>query len=257
MARLLLAAILAALLAGCGSSPAGRVAALPADCDSAGTVEYASFAKASDSSHYVYGLYLPPCFEAQADEAYPLLYLIPGAGGGRRDWFEAGAAAVADDLILTGELPPFIIVTSQDVGADLDAGNVTGELMPFIERTYPVSPERRYRAVAGLSAGGIAAYHIGLRFPERFAAVGIFGMGLVQDDEAGVRAWLSRPEPPRFFLNSCFSDPLGTVEMARAMIGLLDEAGAAHTHIFLPGYHDFDCWAPNLPAFFHWLALGW
>lgn len=221
---------------------------------------YTYFMKVSDDFPYEYGLYLPPCYGEGTSAAYRVLYLIPGAGGGRHDWFDAGAAAMADELILTGEVPPFIIVTTQDVGSDLDAKLVTDELMPYVDATYPVSLERHYRAVAGLSAGGIAAYHIGLRLPERQASIGMFGMGLVPQETGQVRTWLGAipaTMQPRFFLNSCFSDPLETVDMARAMMSLLDEVGIPHQHIFNAGYHDFACWGPNLPAFFHWLALGW
>jgi enterochelin esterase-like enzyme len=249
-----------ASLAGCQAGRAAQMAGLPPGCETPGTVTYTYFVKASDDFPYEYGLYLPPCHEQGTGAAYPVLYLIPGAGGGRRDWFEAGAASMADELILTGEVPPFVIVTTQDVGPDLDAGLITDELMPYVDATYPVSLDRRYRAVAGLSAGGIAAYHIGLRLAENQAAIGMFGMGLVPQEADLVRTWLASipaENRPRLFLNSCFSDPLETVGMARAMLSLLDQAGLSHTHIFNPGHHDFGCWGPSLPAFFHWLALGW
>jgi enterochelin esterase-like enzyme len=251
------------LSSGCGS-PVRRdsnqeIAGLAHGCNSAGTVEYDYFVETSDDFPYEYGLYLPPCYDAEAGR-YPVVYLIPGKGGGRRDWFQAGAAAFADDLILTGELPPFLIVAAQDIGNDVDGEIISGQLMAYIESVYPLSPLSRHRAVAGASAGGISAYHIGLGQPDRVGAIGMFGMGLIPGDTEQVRTWLAGMPPgtrPRLFLNSCNSDPLGTIEMARGMLALFDQAGFSHTHIFNPGYHDFNCWAPNLPAFFHWLALDW
>jgi enterochelin esterase-like enzyme len=44
------------------------------------------------------------------------------------------------------------------------------ELMPYIEKTYRTKPEKRYRAVAGLSMGGGGSFMYALHRPDLFAA---------------------------------------------------------------------------------------
>jgi enterochelin esterase family protein len=139
------------------------------------------------------------------------------------------------------------------------AKTIVEDLMPFIENHYPVSSERRHRSVGGGSLGSVAAYRIGFRFPDRFAAVGLFGGGAIAGEEETIRGWLDAMTPenkPRVFLNSGFGDPF-MQDAARVMMSLLDEAGVPHTHIFTDGAHNYAYWATYLPAYFHWLALDW
>jgi S-formylglutathione hydrolase FrmB len=44
------------------------------------------------------------------------------------------------------------------------------EFMPFIEKTYRIKGEKRYRAVAGLSMGGQGTYIFALHHPELFSS---------------------------------------------------------------------------------------
>jgi S-formylglutathione hydrolase FrmB len=44
------------------------------------------------------------------------------------------------------------------------------EFMPFIEKTYPIKTEKRYRAIAGLSMGGEGTFIYALHHPELFSA---------------------------------------------------------------------------------------
>jgi enterochelin esterase-like enzyme len=253
------------LLTGCrlvhapesGPSPA----ALPEGCVSPGTVEYPNLETTSRGYSYGYGIYLPPCFDSKAGGVYPILYLIPGRTSGPGTWFAAGAAALADELILSREIPPFLIVTTQNIDspAEMYAATILEDLMPYVESHYPVSPERRHRSVAGGSLGSIAAYRIVFRFPDRFASVGMFGGGAVSGEEDKIREWLAAMTPentPRVFLNSGFDDPF-MQDAARSMMALLDGAGIPHTHIFTAGSHNYAYWAMYLPAFFHWVALDW
>ena len=251
-------------LSGCrpfASAGAHRtLASLPAGCTSPGTVQMLSF-PVRGGYDYQYGLYLPPCYEAQADIVYPVIYFVPGRTSGPGTWFSAGLAPIADELIQTGELPPFIIVTTQNIDSndELDAHTIVNELIPFVESRYPISPERRYHSVAGGSLGGIAAYRIGLGNPGHFASIGMFGSGAIHGEEPRIRSWLQATNSrnrPRVFFNTGFQDPL-MLDQARVMMGLLDEFGVTHTHIFTAGAHNYAYWATNLPAFLHWVALDW
>jgi len=238
-----------------------RLATLPEGCASSGTVASPTLETTARGWSYGYGLYLPPCFTPDGGGVYPIVYLVPGRSSGPGTWFAAGAAAIADELILSREVPPFLIVTTENIDSpsEMFAASILGDLMPFIESHYPVSPERRHRSIGGGSLGGVAAYRIGFRFPDRFAAVGMFGSGAIAGEEDRIREWLRAMTPenkPRVFLNTGNEDPY-MQDAARVMLGLLDEAGVAHNHVFTSGTHTYAYWAMYLPAYFHWLALDW
>jgi len=44
------------------------------------------------------------------------------------------------------------------------------EFMPFIEKTYRIKPEKRYRAISGLSMGGGGTFVYALHHPELFSS---------------------------------------------------------------------------------------
>jgi len=50
---------------------------------------------------------------------------------------------------------------------------VRDELIPQVEREYPVSKGRAGRAIAGLSMGGAQSLYIGLNHPERFGCADV------------------------------------------------------------------------------------
>jgi enterochelin esterase family protein len=227
--------------------------------DPAGTVERLSLDQASRGYTYYFGLYLPPCYQVETQRTYPVVYFIPGRASGPTTWFAAGAAQAADELILNKEVPPFIIVTTETTDADMFAEIILNELVPFIEKSYRVSPERRHHAVAGGSLGGVGAYRMVLGNPDRFASAAIFGSGAISGEEAQIRGWLKALTPEtelRLFFNCGEGDPL-MLDRARVMISLLDEAGVPHHEIFGDGGHSYSYWASNLPAYYRWLAEAW
>jgi enterochelin esterase family protein len=50
--------------------------------------------------------------------------------------------------------------------------------MPSIEKTYRVLPERKSRAIAGLSMGGGQTLNIGIPHLDQFAYLGVFSSGV-------------------------------------------------------------------------------
>lgn len=242
-------------ISGCSRSPADLPALEPlGGCAQPGTVELLNIDDATEI-----GLYLPPCYNPDADGVYPVLYLLPGFGGSATDWFYTGLAPVADASILAGEIPPFIIVTTDDSFDDLDASFLVGKIIPYVESHYRASPNRQHRAVAGGSLGGASAYHLAFKRPDLFESAGIFGNGAATGEEDEIRIWLTaipEKERPRVFLNSGEGDTY-MVERAQVMISLLDEARIEHAEIFNAGDHSYAYWVSNFPAYFRWLAQGW
>lgn len=128
-----------------------------------------------------YAIYLPPDYEA-SQRAYPVLYLLHGGGDDQTGWVQFGEVQnITDKAIKDGTATPMIIVMPDANtirrGYSNDATNTWRyedfffqELMPFIEKTYRVKTEKRYRAVAGLSMGGDGTFTYALHHPELFAA---------------------------------------------------------------------------------------
>jgi enterochelin esterase-like enzyme len=249
--------ILLPLLSGCAAAPITssptRTPTVPA-CTTPGVTQWLRL----DAETEI-GLYLPPCFDEQATRSYPVLYLFPGFSGSNRDFLGLGADAMADALILDGEVPSFLIVTTEDVFPDLDGQVVVEKILPYIESHYRAGADRMHRAAAGGSFGGAVAYHLAFKRPDLFASAGIFGNGAALGEEESIRAWLAAipaKERPRVFLCAGESDTY-MFERARVMIPLLDEAGIAHNEIFSPGGHTGEYWTNNFPAYFRWLASDW
>ena len=221
-------------------------------CAEPGTIKADVLDGTSRGYDYHYGVYLPPCYDVAAAIDYPVLYLLPGRGGAPSDWFNAGVDEIADEMILSGQIAPFIIVTTEEISSDPLAEIIFNELMPYVEDAYRVKPERWQRAVAGGSLGSVGAYRIALQHPDEFASVGMFGGGLIHGEEERVQTWLdalTAENQPRFFINSGEQDPF-MVERAEVMIDVLSEAQLEHTEIFTPGGHDYGYWTSNFPAYF-------
>jgi enterochelin esterase-like enzyme len=109
-------------------------------CDTPGSVEQHELSEASRGYPYPYHLYLPPCYERDTDRVYPIIYLVPGRGSGPGAWFAAGVSEVADQMILEGKVPPFIIVTTETINTDMYAKTILDELMPAIAASYRSAP---------------------------------------------------------------------------------------------------------------------
>ncbi len=249
-------------LAGCALAPKPALVSTPTFapvCADAGTTEMQSIPSSTPGVPYQFVVYLPPCYANQPDRRYPVLYLIPGRTSGPETWINAGASTTADAMIHTPEIPPFIIVSTQDTDSDPQAGDIQTLLIPYIEKTYQILPDRRYHAVAGGSLGGIAAYRIVFQHPDHFASLAMFGSGVEDVEKDKVRAWLaaiSENNKPRVFLNCGTEDPF-MLAMAKLSISLLDQYHIEHTEIFTSGTHSYQYWSTNLEAFYRWLTEDW
>jgi enterochelin esterase-like enzyme len=228
-------------------------------CDTPGSVEQHELAEASRGYPYPYHLYLPPCYDRDTDRVYPIIYLVPGRGSGPGAWFAAGVGELANEMIESGQVPPFIIVTTETINSDMYAKTILEELMPVIATSYRVSPERRHHTAAGGSLGGIAAYRMVLSHPEQFASAAMFGSGAISGEEEAIRKWLAAlPDEarPRFFFNTGFEDG-SMLKRAKVMIALLDEAEVDHQEIFSTGEHSYAYWVSNFQAYLEWAAEDW
>lgn len=254
------------LLGGCSptSTPVATptpipLASLSEGCASPGKVISADLPQPERGYPYGYRVYLPPCFSAEGPARYPVLYLVPGSRSSPDSWLKAGLPEELDRLILAGEVPPLIVVTTENTDDDPLAETIYRELIPAVEAEYPIAADRRYRAVAGGSLGGIAAYRLAFQHPDTFSSAGIFGAGAISGEENRIRGWLAQmndADRPHVFLNSGEGDPL-MLERARVMKSILDDAGVENELYIDQGEHHYTYWIPNFERYLKWLAKDW
>ncbi len=128
-----------------------------------------------------YAIYLPPDYES-SERSYPVLYLLHGGGDDQTGWVQFGEVLhIADKAILEGSATAMIIVMPDanqgQRGFFNDPKNewryedfFFEEFMPFVEKTYRIKGEKRYRAVSGLSMGGGGTFMYALHHPELFSS---------------------------------------------------------------------------------------
>lgn len=135
-------------------------------------------AAAKSQQHIV--VVLPENYDSSGATRYPVLYLLHGALGGPRDYFDHGIEA------LVGGLPLIVVTPNSGSGngyAD-SYGSVIGtgddptawethhlrEVLPFVEANFPVRRDRAGRAIAGISMGGHGTLYYAGAHPELFTA---------------------------------------------------------------------------------------
>ena len=128
-----------------------------------------------------YAVYLPPGYET-SERSYPVLYLLHGGGDDQTGWVQFGEVQnITDKAISDGTATPMIIVMPDaNTGTRGYANNATNtwryedfffqELMPYVEKTYRIKAEKRYRAISGLSMGGDGTFTYALHHPELFSS---------------------------------------------------------------------------------------
>jgi enterochelin esterase family protein len=147
-----------------------------------------------------YWVYTPPNYDPKHKGGYPVLFLLHGWSDYGDGWLSVGRAdLIFDSLISTGSIVPMIVVMPQgygdysfvtsghDVWKDPTKVNdnltlyskmLMQEIVPAVERDYPIAKGRDNHAIAGLSMGGLESLTIGINHPSYFAYVGGFSSAL-------------------------------------------------------------------------------
>jgi enterochelin esterase-like enzyme len=212
-------------------------------------------------------VYTPPGYAK--DQKYPVLYLLHGIGGDENEWPRGGAPdTILDNLYADKNAVPMIIVMPNGrASKDLTARDpipkqspafaafekdLLKDLIPFIEKNYPVKAERGSRAIAGLSMGGGQSLNFGLGNLDTFAWVGGFSSApntklpadLIKDPEAAKKL--------RLLYVAC-GDKDGLFRISENVHKMLDEKKIPHRWNVIPGGgHDFKVWKSDL---FHFARL--
>ncbi len=211
-------------------------------------------------------IYTPPGYSKK--KKYPVLYLLHGIGGDEKEWLNGGhPQTILDNLYAENRIEPMIVImpNGRAMKDDRAGGNIfdsakvqafatfekdlLNDLIPFIEKTYPVYKDKEHRAIAGLSMGGGQSLNFGLGNLDKFAWVGGFSSG---PNTKTPEQLVPNPDETRKKLKllwiSCgASDNL--ITFSKRTHDYLIKNNVPHIYYIEPGVHDFKVWKNGLYMF--------
>ena len=208
-------------------------------------------------------VYLPPCYDEEADRRYPVLYLLHGQTYNDDQWIRLGAARVLDELIHTGESPPFIIVFPDDRYWNLQAGPGFGKrlienIIPHIDTNYRTLADRDHRAIGGMSRGAGWSLRLGLANWKLFGTIGLHSLAVMQKDASRIGDWLANIPPaqrPHIFMDIGDNDQ--ELSLARQVESMFNDAGLSHEWHLYSGDHTEKYWGTHVEEYIRWYAEQW
>ena len=153
-------------------------------------------------------VYTPPGYDQDLETRYPVVYLQHGGGEDETGWSNQGRVnLIMDNLIAEGKAKPFIIVMDNGTWrmperartapadttkkeerprtwppkdwANVFMNTMVYEIIPMIDANYRTIADPAYRAMAGLSMGGMQTRIITLAHPHVFSYAGMFSGGSI------------------------------------------------------------------------------
>lgn len=128
-----------------------------------------------------YAVYLPKSYTSNPDKRYPVLYLLHGGSGTYSDWpVKGNLQGFANEIIDSGSACEMIIICPDGKQENTMWFNMENwpsldhffqELIPYIDKNYRTIPDKKHRAVAGLSMGGGGSIVYAATRPDMFSAV--------------------------------------------------------------------------------------
>jgi enterochelin esterase family protein len=262
----------------------GGYADLYAESARPGNIEHVWYYSAENDMMRRMYVYTPACYDRNDKKTkYPVLYLLHGGGGDEDAWSTLGRTCqILDNLIAQGKARPMIVVmpngnpnqyAAQTLGIPVKADvktyassfdnytSLVADIIPYIEKNYPVIRNRSGRAVAGLSMGGGQSFFIAFRHPDLFANVGIFSSGLIGSSAIGGAPFDAEALFPGFYTNpskynkfdviylSCGEQDSRIDGMLDFRDKLLDNGYKGVVWEQYPGNHEWKVWRRNLSAF--------
>ena len=213
---------------------------LPDPAAPAGRLEELSVQSAAFSEGRRLRVYLPADFAE--DRRYPLLIVHDG------DDFvaHAGLTTVLDNLIHRGDIPPLVAAltqagdrTTEYTGEPRHADFLTRDVLPLLQRRFPLREDRAGRVLVGASLGAVASLSTSWHHPEVYGGLVLLSGSFIVDRR------LLRSRDPLFgkvadFVDELRGDPLrpprrvfmscgaheGLVRQNRALARLLRRRGA-------------------------------
>ena len=209
-------------------------------------------------------MYTPPGYDKDFSEKYPVLYIMHGGGEDQRGWATQGKIdLILDNLIATKKAVPMLVVLV-DGNLPLNAFDeeslktfekeLKQSIIPFTEKNYRVKTEAQYRAIAGLSMGGIQTLYAGIRNTDLFSYLGVFSSGwfasqkemsdpqydFLKNNADKINSnlkllWISQGGKEDIAYNNC-----------KIMLSKFDEMKIKYSYSEYPGGHTWPVWRNNI-----------
>lgn len=215
-------------------------------------------------------VYTPPGYSRK--KKYPVFYLLHGIGGDEKEWLNGGhPEIILDNLYAENKIEPMIVVmpNGRAMKDDRAGGNVfdsakvrafatfeqdlLNDLIPYIEKTFPVITDRESRAIAGLSMGGGQSLNFGLGNLDKFAWIGGFSSAPnTKKPEELVPHPDKAKQKIKLLWISC-GDADGLIAFSKRTHDYLYQKRVPHVYYIEPGGHDFKVWKNGLYMFSQFL----
>jgi S-formylglutathione hydrolase len=129
-------------------------------------------------------VYLPPSYQANRNQRYPVVYLLHGYGLTAERWVPfIGLPELADKDIAAGSSKEMILVSpdafnkyngamysSSPTNGDWET-YLTKELVSYIDKNYRTLATRESRGLAGHSMGGYGTWRLAMNYPDVFSSI--------------------------------------------------------------------------------------
>lgn len=233
-------------------------------------VTYYSPVRKANATMYVY----TPASYSKGNKRYPVLYLQHGGGEDESGWTLQGKANnILDNLIAEGQAREMLIVMSNGNITVPGTGfgysiqgmrgfeqELTEVIVPFVDQHFRTLPDRKSRALAGLSMGGGQSFFVGLQHTELFSHIGVFSTGVFGgiretksfDAEKALPGLISQHEKYNqslrlFYISVGTDDPrLSSTQKAASD---MQQSGLVVTSNTFPGDHEWQVWRKSLHDF--------
>ena len=193
-----------------------------------------------------YNVWLPPKFDANT--AYPILYLLHGAGDDQNAWLDKGnAMQIAAKYVKTGGKPMIIVMPDAQMTFYVGAFEkyFQEELMPAVEAKYKFSGKR---AVAGLSMGGYGTLYHALKYPAKFTYAYAMSPAVdVNSFKAMIDVQSDKKIFPPFTIEVGTEDTTVNNADAETVANYMKEKGLTCEWIARSGIHYWNFWQECLP----------
>jgi enterochelin esterase-like enzyme len=127
-------------------------------------------------------------------------------------------------------------------------------IIPFVEKNYRVKAEAQYRALAGLSMGGIQTLYAGVRNTDMFSYLGVFSSGWFANQkdltDPQYEYWKNNADKINSNLKKFWISQGGKEDIAwqncQLMRSKLDEMKIKYSYSEYPGGHSWPVWRNNI-----------
>jgi enterochelin esterase family protein len=219
-------------------------------------------------------VYLPPGYDANSRQRYPVLYLLHGFANDHHSWHRYGRANdILDNLLARQAIKPFIVVMPLGYGGASVNGDGTGiapanagafggdfalyerdileDVIPLVDGKYRTLANRDNRAIIGFSMGGMQAGRFGLGHLDTFSHVGLMSAGLLGNPASAavgpdpIAPLAANPalvnKQLKLLWIACGTED-SAMAGARSTHEALQKAGIQHSFVETEGAHHWRVW---------------